>query len=524
MEAESVPETARADEGAAQEGAAPDATSADAAPPPRPTVAGRLVQGVAVADSLGAQVTVRELREFASTIIGKPLYFEHSDAAGPVGRITSAHVDGDGWLWIRGELDSEHDKPGMEFPAFMRESLKRGDLRDFSISYTYPVDKQRRRIGPRKFKEASLVARGAYKGTHLCAVQASGHSSSSGSAPSGTNSGDDQIIERYIAPASILNIRVVKMSANNMNGVADGYDAQKIIADLAAQGITISPADVEGKTIGEVLQLIARSTAEARAKSDAERKKTEEMLQRAEAVIKRDEEAYRKQMEPEIERVKQIAAAAGYKGEIGLKVAQELMLDRESTEPAELFRALAAAVEKNTSALSEREKAFAALQAEKEALATQFNDFRTQTQAAQSRKRTFQDTPHPTPATPNMAAGGATANAATGAGAPAGAGAAAETVSVEASGSKRAVTGSTASLGSVHESALSADAFAHSIALARRHFPSANIASSLADGSAPDYVKVAASDLSMSGGFRATDQTIAKRMLEKAKRAGMFSD
>ena len=179
--------------------------------------------------------------------------------------------------------------------------------------------------------------------------------------------------------ASLLDkTRIDDAPAASANDVISSYDAQKVIADLAAQGITISPADVEGKTLGEVLRLIARLTAEARAKADAARKKTDEMLQRAEAVIKRDEEAYRKRMKPEIERLKRIAAA-GYKGEIGLKVAQELMLDRESTEPAELFAALSGEIEKTSAAASERDalaKLLADANAEKAELQLQLDAMR----------------------------------------------------------------------------------------------------------------------------------------------------
>lgn len=111
--------------------------------------------------------SVDELKEL--NIVGKPIWLEHDPDIGEVGSIDDAWVDTEGWLCIKGSLNSDH-----KMHEKIRKQLVHKELVDLSIHLIGKKDSNGRVIPEsRSFLEASLTTQGRFEGTHLLSVAAS---------------------------------------------------------------------------------------------------------------------------------------------------------------------------------------------------------------------------------------------------------------------------------------------------------------------------------------------------------------
>jgi hypothetical protein len=450
--------------------AAPDAAPAAL---PRPIVRGRLLRAGEV-DKYGNAVTLDELR--AVNLRGKPLMFEHQQWGGRVGTITDSYVDGDGWLWIAGEVFSESDQPGREFPGWLRKQLRDGALRDLSVGVTYEADAARRRTGPRRFHEASLVARGAYKGTHLVAVQASSSSS--------TTSASD-VVAQLVCKLDLEFPSNLKMTTPAPSdgasatpaGIAGNFGVQDALNMAATAGLALTHTDVSGRSVFEIMQMVAKHVASK-----------DDLVAEAAQIKKRDTERHAAEMRPRFDQFKQVAAELGVTG--GLDLVEDIFMEQGATDAAKTVSAMTDALAQRTKKLAEYETRMAQIEKElSEATA------REQLSLANQRKRLpdgrFQQE------LPRMATGGATATTT-------GGGGGGETVSVEASAAKSAHTVPAGTLAKILR--------------AKHYFPHATFAPALLEQESGGEVAVEASHHSMAGGVSQHELSLIQRIVSRQTR------
>ena len=382
-------------------------SEAACAPNERPRFTGRLLKGVAVADELGADVTVDELR--AVNLRGAPLRFEHSEFTGQVGEIVDSYVDSDGWLWISGELYSESERPHAELPGWLRQKLRSGELSSLSISHEYERDPTtRKRVGPRVFREASLVKRGKYLGTHVVSVQASEKSSSA-------HTQTERIIVQlsHVQPRATLPTapKTTAPMASAQDGASStpaamtsGLTRQQI-ADKAAQaGVAFTAQELQGRSEMDLFMLMADKMQQRQASTDA-------MIAEATEIKKRDTERKRAEMAPKLELMKKLGEQAGFKDPKALKMLDELY-GMDETEPiAHFMSAIADLAQRSDAGLANGRAELAKMQAEREALDAQLTDFKAR-EHLQQRKRSADGT-YAQQLPTRMATGGAPATAST---------------------------------------------------------------------------------------------------------------
>lgn len=351
-------------------------------PTERPRFTGRLLKGAAVADELGIDVTVDELR--AVNLRGAPLRFEHSAFTGQVGEIVDSYVDKDGWLWISGELYSESERPYAELPGWLRQKLRSGELSSLSISHEYEHNPAtRRRVGPRVFREASLVARGKYEGTHIVAVQASGSSSS--------HTQTERIIVQLSRASSRAAPPPTPKLASPMASAQDGASTstaamtngrtkQQIADQAALAGVAFTTQELQGRDEFGLMSLFADKLQQRQAGADA-------MIAEATEIKKRDTERKRAEMAPRLEMVKKLAEQAGIKDQKGFKLLEELY-DMDEGEPVALIMTAVAGEAENAKAkIAEGQAELAKMKEERSALDAQLTEFRARENLQSQRKR-----------------------------------------------------------------------------------------------------------------------------------------
>lgn len=476
--------------GAAQDGAAA---------PERPVVRGRLIRA-GTEDEYGNVITLEELRGI--DLRGQPLMFEHKTWGGRIGRITENHVDDDGWLWIAGEIFSERDKPNSEFPAWIRKQLRENKLRDFSIGMSYEADSRtRRRVGPRVFHEASLVARGAYKGTHMVAVEASAHAANA--PPRATT-----VVARIIASFETAHPRNMSTdsaatagaaganasSAAAPNPVAGSMTVDSVLEWASARGVEFKPQEIAGRDAFAVMQLAADRLAQGR-----------ELVAEAAAIKKREAERHEAEMKPRLEQFKKTAETLGVQvDDDSMGIASDIFMTPDAQGVAKIVSTISERLEQETKTRTEMEAKMKAIEAElAEARARDSIANVNQRKRANDGKFAAQELPA------RMATGGA--GAATTTTAAAGAAAATTTTTVEASGDETAKRGR-----AVPSSVMDR------ILRAKHMFPLATFAPAmLEEGSSASALEVNASGLNHSGGIQASERKLIQKIIDLRSGRGM---
>lgn len=133
----------------------------------RVEIIGRLYQGIKGHDHTNWLIPAAELKKF--DLVGRPFYWEHSTE---IGVIESNWVDDNNWLWIKASLHPAH-RIGDKLHNYIREGLVEGRLKQLSISWEGGANRLGVIVGPKQFKEASLVEKGYYSNTDIFSVQAS---------------------------------------------------------------------------------------------------------------------------------------------------------------------------------------------------------------------------------------------------------------------------------------------------------------------------------------------------------------
>ena len=237
-------------------------------------VEGRLFQGVVCPDSLHRQYTIDELR--ALDLRGEPVMFEHDAETGRIGTIESSHVDSDGWLCIRASIFTGEHLGDNALPEKIREYLKTGFLRDFSIGYEAPIiDSASGRCGKKTFNEASLVRRGKYKGTRILSVQCSAAAPGVASPPPPPpvvtleHPPFRQQHHQRAGATHLLSPPTTTQPPQKMSSM-DSADVLELQEFAKGLGRSLAQSDLDGRTKTEVMAMLlkdaARESAEVKGK------------------------------------------------------------------------------------------------------------------------------------------------------------------------------------------------------------------------------------------------------------------